>query len=307
MIRLRSLGESVIQVQEVRIGPESEVLFGALLYLTIARGRPIPRSVLIEMFWPGPDENASRHCARQLLYRLRQLGVPLTGDNGTVGISSEDAELDYETLLTSDGPAGSLAPTGIVFLPGYSPRLSSRFDEWVEEQREHVHGRLRKALLRRVQLARTEARWSDVEMLARQCLSCDPLNEEATLALAEATALSWGKAQALAIIDRYHRELGSDSRDIRIPATVLRRRIVDQLPGPALAGTTETQFVGRDASVAMLNELLRSARSSEGRVCMIEGVAGIGKSRLVAEVAGAASLRGVNVRRVLCQESDRDR
>ena len=307
MIRLRSLGESVIQVRDIRVGPESEVLFGALLYLLVARGRQIPRSVLIELFWPGPDENASRHCARQLLYRLRQIGVPLEGDNGSVAISLPNAELDYEALLAADEPDAVMGRSAIVFLPGYAPRLSPRFDEWLEEHREHVHGRLRKTLLRRVKEARSEARWSDVEMLARQCLSCDPLNEEATLALAEATALGGGKAQALAIIDRYLRELGPDSRDIRIPATVLRRRIVDQLPGPALSGTTETQFVGRDASVAMLNELLRSARSSVGRACVIEGVAGIGKSRLAAEVSAAAALQGVNVRRVICQESDRER
>src|SRR5688500_19369343 len=170
MIRLRSLGESVIQVQDVRVGPESEVLFGALLYLVIARGRPIPRSILIELFWPGPDENASRHCARQLLYRLRQLGVPLEGDNGTVAIALDEAELDYETLLATDGPDGMLGRTGIVFLPGYAPRLSPRFDEWLEEHRDHVHGRLRKALLRRIQEARAQARWADVEMLARQGL-----------------------------------------------------------------------------------------------------------------------------------------
>src|SRR5688500_3557459 len=124
MIRLRSLGESVIQVRDVRVGPESEVLFGALLYLVVARGRPIPRSVLIELFWPGPDENASRHCARQVLYRLRQLGVPLEGDNGSVTLPPGFAELDYETLLGTGSHDPMIGRSGVVFLPGYAPRLS---------------------------------------------------------------------------------------------------------------------------------------------------------------------------------------
>ena len=60
---------------------------------------------------------------------------------------------------------------------------------------------MRRALLRQIDAARRDGRWHDMDDCARRCLAVDPLNEEATLAHAEAIAMSGSKAKALQVID----------------------------------------------------------------------------------------------------------
>ncbi|MGA9725227.1 MAG: AAA family ATPase, partial [Candidatus Binatus sp.] len=53
-----------------------------------------------------------------------------------------------------------------------------------------------------------------------------------------------------------------------------------------------TAFVGRDAERAALRRLLERALGAEGRVVMIGGALGVGKTRIAAELAAEASQRG---------------
>ncbi len=52
MVYLRTLGESVIEVGEVRIGPSAPHMFAALLYLALEAGRRVPRARLQESLLP---------------------------------------------------------------------------------------------------------------------------------------------------------------------------------------------------------------------------------------------------------------
>ena len=52
-------------------------------------------------------------------------------------------------------------------------------------------------------------------------------------------------------------------------------------------------FVGRDAECAMLLRSLEQARLGHGKMMLIEGAAGVGKTRLAAEIATEASRRGI--------------
>src|SRR4030095_13043704 len=55
----------------------------------------------------------------------------------------------------------------------------------------------------------------------------------------------------------------------------------------------------REVQVAALQALVDAARSGSGRFVVIEGTAGIGKTRLLAEaraIAGAAGMRGLTAR-----------
>ena len=58
MIRLRVIGECRFESAEGRIGPDSERLFAALLYLAMERGRSVPRATLIHLLWPGAAEES---------------------------------------------------------------------------------------------------------------------------------------------------------------------------------------------------------------------------------------------------------
>ncbi|HYE92570.1 MAG TPA: AAA family ATPase, partial [Terriglobales bacterium] len=61
------------------------------------------------------------------------------------------------------------------------------------------------------------------------------------------------------------------------------------------APAAETPLVGRDTELVALRERLTLAARGKGQVAVITGEAGIGKSRLVAELASDASARGIRV------------
>ena len=71
-IRLRILGESVIQVGETIVEPSATHVFALLLYLAIERGKLVTRSQLASMLFPEASAANAGHNLRQLLYRLRR-------------------------------------------------------------------------------------------------------------------------------------------------------------------------------------------------------------------------------------------
>lgn len=309
MLRLRTLGECAIEIGSHRIGPEADVLFATGLYLAVERGTRVARTVLIDLIWPDVDAMHGRHCLRQALYRLRQSGATFESTTSHILLAGDDVTADFDVFLRQ--PLDSFEspdPRHIGdFLPGYAPVFSARFAEWVEAQREFVHGAIRRMLVAQLPSLRSRGEWARLDGVASACLRFDPLNEEATLARAEATALSGSKREAVAILDRYLADIGPEGSTIRLPATVLRKRIGEQLSRARFAAATETEFVGRSAEMATLSTLITQARDGSGGGLMLWGDPGIGKSRLAAEAAAVAALDGVRLQRVACQESDQGR
>ena len=209
-------------------------------------------------------------------------------------------DLDFEELLSSNpNPAANIQ----TFLPGYVPSFSAAYCEWVDRARDEVHARLRPFLLTRLANLRARGKWTDMDTAARQCLQVDPLNEEATLALAEATALGGNKAVAVQILDRFLRDLESGPREIRVPANLLRKRITERLPEP-YAGSADACFVGREELVTQLTSQLRESRLGRGGGWYLWGSAGIGKTRVALELIKLAALDGINSLRIVCQPAD---
>jgi DNA-binding CsgD family transcriptional regulator len=58
---------------------------------------------------------------------------------------------------------------------------------------------------------------------------------------------------------------------------------------------TRAPLLGRDSELATLSALMADARSGEGRLAIIEGGAGIGKTRLIAEARTSAAAHGFEV------------
>jgi DNA-binding SARP family transcriptional activator len=75
MLYLRTLGESVIEVGDIHLGPNAAHPFAVLLYLAFERGRRVPRAQLQELLYPHADDRAGSHSLRQLLYRVRKAGA----------------------------------------------------------------------------------------------------------------------------------------------------------------------------------------------------------------------------------------
>src|SRR5690348_4862162 len=256
MIHLLTLGQCAITVGRSRLAPDAERLFAAALYLVVEHGRPVGRGELMEMLWPDAEEPRAQHSLRQVLYKLKSLGFRFATEHASIMLAPKDVEVDYGVFLKEQRPSALELLSERVAgpcLPGYVPRVSAPFSDWLDRLRDVVHSALRRALVAGIVARRARGDWAAVETLSRTCLILDPLNEEATLAVAEAAAMHGSKAYALTVIDRYLKEIGPDAREIRLPATALRRRIANagrEAPVPLGHGP----FVGREPEMARSEE-----------------------------------------------------
>ena len=295
MIRVRALGQNVIEVKRRSIRPDAELLFATLLYLAGERGRRVERETIAALFWPRDSAARRRHSLRQILYKLRRLGVNTGTTADALTIPASDVWLDFEDADASEDREMQrelAAPGGVRCLPAYAPAMSKAFSDWLDGFRARAESAARRRLVAAIGHARRAGRWEEVEPLARNCLQIDPLNEEATLALAEAIALAGAKSKAVAMLDAYMMELGPHAGDIKLPATVLRRRIADQLGTRRLKGPLETKLIGREDVMEVLTAALEKTKTGHAATHVVWGVSGIGKTRVLEEVMKLAALMG---------------
>lgn len=307
MIVLRALGTAEIDTGVTTLTPSQEIVFAAALYLILERGKRVSRARLASLLWPRVPEKARAHRLRQTILQLKKLGIMVKADRDNVQLSQFDARSDVDDLSGPD-LAPVLRQDSLEFLPGYSPRLSEPFRDWVDSQRDQIHTVATRRLVEALASARQQGDWVTYERLALRSQKLDPLNETAVLAHAEVTAMSGRKREAIAILDRYLEEFGSANDHLLArPATLLRKRIMEKIPERSVQATQECGFVGRTIQMETVNQKLSDARRGKGGGCLVIGEAGIGKTRLAFEIAKLAELDGIIVERAVCRRPDLDR
>jgi DNA-binding SARP family transcriptional activator len=304
MIFLRALGTAEIDAGTVTLTPSQEIVFAAALYLIVERGKPVSRNLLASLLWPRVAESARAHRLRQTIHQLKKFGIGIDADRDVLRLAENGAHSDIGSFSEKDFPV--YEKRGFEFLRGYNPSFSEPFQDWVDTVRQHEHSTLTQTLLSMLQLARDCGKWSDVERISGHCLSLDAYNETAVLARAEAYAMRGQKATAVSMLDRYVQELSPRNPALVIPATVLRKRIVQHAAqGPTGAfSESEPGFIGRELEMETLTQFLAAAQEGRGGGCLIVGEPGIGKTRLSSEIAQFAKLQGVRVERVGCKRAD---
>ena len=104
-------------------------------------------------------------------------------------------------------------------------------------------------------------------------------------------------------IAKLRKALGQGARDREPIETVHGRGYrfhAKHQPAPAALGAPSEPFVGRHELIEQLEGVLEQVAAGAGRLILLSGEAGIGKSRLLSELALRACARGFGVRRGLC-------
>jgi DNA-binding SARP family transcriptional activator len=309
-LSFQTLGAARVVLGRTRVVPSNGTLFALLMRVAYSAGLRVRRDELLRLLWPGLTVERQRGNLRQALYKARALGIDIVLEGDTVRLTPAQVVVTFSreqtaALFDRDVVRGE-EPFG-VFLPSYTapwPELA----EWVEGQREVVHAGVRRVLAEQLRARRERADWTGAERLARWLLQFDALNEDATLTLAECTMLAGSKAAAVAILDRYLEEIGPAAGDIRLPATTLRKRFTE-VPARRRAplAPSERHFVGRATELANLTMAMRRARWHDGSAVLVDGAAGIGKTRLANQLSKVAEIEGFREVRFECREGDANR
>jgi DNA-binding SARP family transcriptional activator len=269
------------------------------------------REELAGLLWGESPEAEARASLRQVVKQLRTaLGGVVRADRRTVGLA-EPVECDaceFRRLVGVD-PRAAVELDAPRFLSGFSVRHAPRFDEWVAETRGALIQRYTQALGALAREAMGQWRWRDAGGFADRWLATDPFSDEAVRLAIEARYLAGDRGAALSRFAEYRaalaREMGCEpSRALlslvgRVEADagqVTPRPITDEWY--VRAPRFESSIVGRQAEWSELLGVWRLVRSGQGRIVLLEGEAGVGKSRLSEEflrwviAQGSTVLRG---------------
>jgi DNA-binding SARP family transcriptional activator len=293
-IRLRILGESVIEVGENIVEPSATHVFALLLYLAIERGRLISRSQLASMLFPDGSAANAGHNLRQLLYRLRRIGVPLETTTAAVRLPFHSVVQAPESMV-AHGRSTTVSDEakGFALLPSYAPPTEP-LSRWLEAYRDQLSGKLLRCLARDLARARDGADWSAVERIARGLLELDPLNETATLGLAEALARSGSKHRAIEMLHAFADDVGQSHSSLALPSRLLTKRI-SEAAQPTNPISSRAPLIGRTEELRSLTDAWSHARRGNCTIAVVTGEKSIGKSRVLEELAELVRMDGSGV------------
>jgi DNA-binding SARP family transcriptional activator/tetratricopeptide (TPR) repeat protein len=296
----------------------------AIVALIAAEGRPFARDELAAMFWPEADDEAARGALRRTLSTLRSAAGAggLVIDRARVSLDATSAWVDLvelERLAGSDRLADLVRAARLArgpFLAGFALRDSPAFDDWLAARAVRVERTVADVLDRLADALLAAGDVPGAIAAASRRVGADPLDEPGQRRLIDLLARSGDRAGAIlqyrSLVAVFDRELGvaplrettdlyEAIRDGRGPTTVGTDAALESAPmdpGPsATVAVASSPLIGRDAETATLNEAWRSSRP-DGRLVVIEGEAGIGKTRLgdaladVVRAAGGVVLSG---------------
>ncbi|HEY7636081.1 MAG TPA: AAA family ATPase [Gemmatimonadales bacterium] len=268
----------------------------ALLTYLVLEGRPHTREELAGLLWGDSPDAEARASLRQALKRLREaLGGVVEADRRLVELAQPiDCEiLEFRRTVDRD-PERAVTIEVPRFLQGFAIRHAPQFDEWAGATRAVLFRQYQQALGTLARTALAERRWRDAVCLADRWLDSDPLAEEPARLGIEARYLSGDRGAALAAFSAYRstlvRETGCEPgrsllslvrRVETDAATAASSPVAEEWNGPA--PTFEASLIGREQEWASLVRSWNTARQGKGGVVLLEGEAGVGKSRLAEE------------------------
>ncbi|MDQ3249301.1 MAG: AAA family ATPase, partial [Chloroflexota bacterium] len=204
--------------------------------------------------------------------------------------------------------------------------ISDPYADWVQHERERLRERFFGALLQLAELQATAGEYASAISNCRRVLARDEVRENAYQALMRYQAESGDSAGALLTYERCRailsEELGADPSPLtqqwhqRIlngeieapPAPAAMLSAVEPLHPlsttvplpqrtllPALDEYFLSIFVGREHETAQLDERLHAALTGKGNLVLLEGEAGVGKTRLAYATLQAAVRAGATV------------
>ncbi|MFN8473282.1 MAG: AAA family ATPase [Anaerolineae bacterium] len=277
-----------------------------LAYLCLHADLPQSRQHIAFQLWPDTPETHARNNLRQLLYQLRH-ALPNADDylvidgNAITWRSGRGQEIDVRSFSQALRDADAAEQAGDIkaarrcyeqALDLYrGDLLPGCYDDWIQPERDKLREQYRIAHARLAQILEQERDYAEAIRIAQSLVRLDPLDENSYVLLMRLHALTRDRAAVrriyLAAIERFSEELGVEPGEALRQGFETARGLL--VAPPALsardaASQTPVGLVGRQREWRALLATWQAATHGAAQMALIEGEAGIGKSRLAEEL-----------------------
>ena len=289
-------------------GFESQKVRALLAYLAVHRGRSFSRDHLAGLLWPEEGSEAARRNLRQALYNLRQTLEAAAGADGLLEATHQSVALapgpelwidveEFSAMLARAAGEGDRDPAPLAaaarlyegdLLSGFHIDESPEFDDWLVPEQERLREGALRALLKLVDHHLASGTYSLGVEYGRRLVRLDPLSEVAHRRLMRLHVFSGRRSRAITqyqeLVRLLDEELGVEPQEET--TAEYRAILAEELPEPAVREKAEpvgpiVPLVGRDVALAHLRESWRAVTAGSGRLTVVTGEPGIGKTRLI--------------------------
>lgn len=332
-LSLRLLGGFQLSRESKPIALPAKKAQALLAYLALQPGRPHPRETLTGLLWSDTNDRRARQSLRQALSRLRKaftaahnVGLAARGEIVTLSAAAVDVDVPAFERLARKRTAEALASAAELYVGPLLEGLTvdePLFDQWLQAERE----RLREMALAALSgLLAHQSRLGHTELAvqsALRLLALDPSQEPVHRALMQQYVHQGRRSAALrqyqTCLTVLQQELGVEPEfeTKRLYQEILQQSVPPSARRPAAVtrqqqgGATQSGgragaplLVGRIDELARLRAVVDDAWRGQAAIILVTGEAGIGKSRLVDELAVESLRRGGRLLRGNCYESE---
>jgi DNA-binding SARP family transcriptional activator len=327
MLEIRLLGE-----QRVLGGPlsgpgqSSSRSFALLAYLILHSGIPQGRGHLAATFWPDSNEAQARTNLRRELHNLRIMlaedpsldvqAATLTWiDSPSCRVDVRFFETERRAALSAQSTgdtAGFLAHAEAAIGEYRGDLMPGSYEEWVLDEREPLLRACADLCDDTARVLRAAGDRRRASQFADRRIRLKPLEEVGYRVLMELQSEAGDRAAAL---NTYHRCAMLLERELGVspdPATTLFiDRLLDREAAPArpdalIVARVEHKeraiggLVGRGKELDLMFRHWQQAREGQSGLVVVSGDAGVGKTRLVADLAATARAEGSVVATTRC-------
>jgi DNA-binding SARP family transcriptional activator len=327
---------SLLGEQSITEGPggpirtRSSRTVALIAYLVLHAGSPQTRQRIAGLFWPDSTDSQALTNLRRELHSLRRVvaAAPclvvtakdlcwLDTDDLRVDVITFDREHGAALAAMKDGDAETALRHADAALAEYTGDfLPGLYDDWLLDARAELQ---RRCVELCELICETRGRRGELPAAleaARRRIRLEPLKESGYRIAMELQAEMGDRAGA---VSTYHRCASVLEAELGIAPDQATRealqRVLDQqrpARGLVQAGGRASEsiaprpgagaggLIGRDAEFGLLNEVWRTAVGRRGSLAVIRGPAGVGKTRLITEIAEAARQSGAVVASSQC-------
>ena len=299
-------------------------------YLVLTRDRSVTRDELAWALWPGRAPPGHQATLSTLLSRLRRVLEPTAGVEGRSELrlvlpedvwvdveAAEAAAREAEAALAAGDLRDAAARAGDALAVAERELLAGHDAPWLDERRRGLGDVAVRGLecLARAGLGLGAAELTAAERAARRLTEREPYRESGYRFLMEVHEARGEPAEALRVYEALRvllrEELGT------APAADLQARHArllalgadeapeaDDVPPPPVPPALRSgdPFVGREPVLSELRSLWERAGTGEAQTVLVGGEAGIGKTRLCAELGATLHAGGASILYGRCDE-----